>query len=89
MSHFIGELVGTVVLILFGCGVNANVNLKGTYAKGADWIVIAVGWGLAVVMGVYAVGSISGAHLNPAVTLGMAVDGSLLGVKSSHTYQGR
>lgn len=77
MSHFIGELVGTVILILFGCGVNANVNLKGTYAKGADWIVIAFGWGLAVVMGVYAVGSISGAHLNPAVTLGMAVDGSL------------
>lgn len=77
MNAFAGELIGTAILILFGCGVNANVNLKGTYAKGSDWIVIAVGWGLAVVMGVYAVGSITGAHLNPAVTIGMAVDGSL------------
>lgn len=77
MSHFLGELVGTAILILFGCGVNANVNLKGSYAKGSDWIVVALGWGLAVVMGVYAVGSITGAHLNPAVTIGMAVDGSL------------
>lgn len=76
MSEFLAELVGTAILILFGCGVNSNVNLRGTFAKGSDWIVVALGWGLAVVMGVYAVGSITGAHLNPAVTIGLAVDGS-------------
>lgn len=75
MSEFLAELVGTVILILFGGGVVANVNLKGALAKGSDWIVIALGWGLAVTLGVYAVGSITGAHLNPAVTIGLAAAG--------------
>lgn len=75
MNEYVAELVGTAILILFGAGVCANVNLKGSYARGADWIVIAVGWGLAVTMGVYAVGGISGAHLNPAVSIGLAVNG--------------
>ncbi|MGK0554515.1 MIP/aquaporin family protein [Macrococcus capreoli] len=75
MNAYIAEVVGTAILILFGAGVCANVSLKGTFARGADWIVIAVGWGLAVTMGVYAVGSISGAHLNPAVSIGLAVNG--------------
>ncbi|KAA1040347.1 aquaporin family protein [Macrococcus equipercicus] len=76
MSEFLAELVGTAILILFGGGVVANVNLKGALGKGSDWIVVAVGWGLAVVMGVYAVGQITDAHLNPAVTIGLAVDGA-------------
>ncbi|MCE4957201.1 MIP/aquaporin family protein [Macrococcoides caseolyticum] len=75
MNVYVAELVGTAILILFGAGVCANVNLKGSFARGADWIVIAVGWGLAVTLGVYAVGSISGAHLNPAVSIGLAVNG--------------
>ncbi|MDT3959668.1 MIP/aquaporin family protein [Staphylococcus kloosii] len=77
MSVYFAEFLGTAILVLFGGGVCANVNLKKTGGFGADWIVIAVGWGLAVSMGAYAVGDISGAHLNPAVTLAMAMDGQL------------
>lgn len=75
MNEYMAEFVGTAILILFGAGVVANVNLKGSFAKGSDWIVIALGWGLAVTLGVYAVGGISGAHLNPAVSIGLAVNG--------------
>lgn len=77
MNVYFAEFLGTAILILFGGGVCANVNLKRTGGFGADWIVIAAGWGLAVAMGAYAVGNISGAHLNPAVTLAFAMDGSL------------
>lgn len=76
MSAFTGELIGTMILILLGDGVCAGVNLKKSYAKNSGWIVIALGWGLAVAIGVYAVGPFSGAHLNPAVTLGLAAIGS-------------
>lgn len=76
MSQFLGEFIGTLILILFGCGVNAGVTLHLSKAKDAGWIVIALGWGLAVMLGVYAVGDISGAHLNPAVTLGFAIVGA-------------
>ncbi|MDO5659968.1 MAG: aquaporin, partial [Staphylococcus xylosus] len=69
MSVYFAEFLGTAILVLFGGGVCANVNLKKSAGNGADWIVIALGWGLAVTMGVYAVGNISGAHLNPAVTI--------------------
>ncbi|MDH5160774.1 MIP/aquaporin family protein [Heyndrickxia oleronia] len=72
MSEFLAELIGTMILIIFGGGVVGGVVLKKTKAEGAGWIVITIGWGLAVTMGVYAVGSISGAHLNPAVTIGFA-----------------
>jgi glycerol uptake facilitator protein len=75
MSPFWGELVGTAILIIFGAGVCANVNLKKSYAYNSGWIVITFGWGLGVAMAVYAVGQFSGAHLNPAVTLGLAFDG--------------
>lgn len=75
MNELVAEFVGTAILILFGAGVVANVNLKGSLAKGSDWIVIAFGWGFAVAFAVYAVGQFSGAHINPAVTLGFAFAG--------------
>lgn len=76
MSEFMAELVGTFILILMGDGVVANVLLRRSKGEASGWIVIATGWGLAVTFGVYAVGWISGAHLNPAVTLGLAAAGS-------------
>ncbi len=76
MTDFWGELIGTMLLILLGDGVVAGVVLKGSKAENAGWIVISIAWGLAVVMGIYAVGKISGAHLNPAVTIGLAAAGS-------------
>ncbi len=75
MSPFIGELFGTMILIIFGAGVVAGVVLKGTKAEGGGWIVITMAWGLGVALGIYAVGEISDAHLNPAVTVGFALIG--------------
>lgn len=75
MTVFLAELIGTMILIIFGAGVVAGVVLKGSKAENSGWIVITVAWGLAVTMGVYAVGNFSGAHLNPAVTLGFAFVG--------------
>ncbi|WP_062238325.1 MIP/aquaporin family protein [Fictibacillus sp. FJAT-27399] len=75
MSPILGEIIGTMILIIFGGGVVANVSLKKSKAEGGGWIVVALGWGLAVSMAVYAVGKFSGAHLNPAVTLGLAAIG--------------
>ncbi|WP_102274947.1 MIP/aquaporin family protein [Cytobacillus massiliigabonensis] len=75
MSAFMGEVVGTMILILFGGGVVAGANLKKTFSFNGGWVVITIAWGLAVTMGVFAVGSISGAHLNPAVTIGLALNG--------------
>ncbi|UZW66529.1 aquaporin family protein [Priestia flexa] len=75
MSPFLGEVIGTMILIILGAGVCAGVNLKKSYAANSGWIVITFGWGLAVAMAVYAVGNISGAHLNPAVTIGLAIVG--------------
>lgn len=75
MSAFMGEVIGTMVLIVFGGGVVAGSNLKKVFSNGGGWIVITVAWGLAVTMGVFAVGSISGAHLNPAVTIALALTG--------------
>ena len=76
MSHFVAELVGTMLLVLLGDGVVANVVLNKTKGQNSGWIVITTGWALAVTVGIYAVGRYSGAHLNPAVTLALAsVDG--------------
>ena len=76
MSPYIAEAVGTMILILLGDGVVANVLLARSKGQNSGWIVITVGWGVAVTIAVYAVGRISGAHLNPAVTIGLATIGS-------------
>lgn len=75
MSVYLAEFVGTMILILFGSGANAGATLKGSYAKDSGWLTIAIGWGLAVTMAIYAVGEVSGAHINPAVTLALAFSG--------------
>ncbi|WP_228236273.1 MIP/aquaporin family protein [Allomuricauda sp. M10] len=75
MTPFVAEIVGTFLLILLGCGVNANVSLQKTYGNGSGWMVITTGWAFAVFTGVVVAGPFSGAHLNPAVTIGLAVAG--------------
>ncbi|MEU6929934.1 MIP/aquaporin family protein [Streptomyces sp. NPDC046385] len=70
---FIGETIGTAVLILLGGGVCAAVTLKSSKARGAGWLAITFGWGFAVMTAVYMTASLSGAHLNPAVTVGIAI----------------
>lgn len=76
MQSFLAEMIGTMILVLLGDGVVANVVLNKTKGQNSGWIVIAMGWGVAVTIAVYAVGRISGAHLNPAVTIAMATIGS-------------
>jgi glycerol uptake facilitator protein len=73
MSTFTAELLGTMLLIILGDGVVANVLLHKSKGHNSGWIVIATGWGLGVAAAAYAVGTISGGHLNPAVTIGLAV----------------
>ena len=75
MSQFVAELIGTAILILLGQGVVANAVLRQTKGEGAGWITITWGWGMAVFVAVFVVGRFSGAHLNPAVTLGLAIAG--------------
>ncbi|MET9932037.1 MULTISPECIES: MIP/aquaporin family protein [unclassified Streptomyces] len=70
---FLGETIGTAVLILLGGGVCAAVTLKNSKARGAGWLAITFGWGFAVMTAVYMTASLSGAHLNPAVTIGIAI----------------
>ena len=75
MNVYFAELLGTAILILLGNGVVANVVLARTKGHGAGWMVICAGWGLAVYTAVLCVGETSGAHINPAVTLGVALAG--------------
>ena len=75
MSAFAAEFIGTMFLILLGNGVVANVVLKNTKGNGSGWIVISTGWALSVFTGVVIAAPYSGAHLNPAVTLGLALVG--------------
>ena len=69
------EFIGTLVLILLGDGVVACVSLDKSKGKGAGWVVVTLAWGLAVMCGVFISGPYSGAHLNPAVTVGLALAG--------------
>ena len=75
MTPFIAEIIGTALLVLLGDGVVANVVLHRTKGSGSGWIVITMGWGLAVFVGVFTVAAYSGAHINPAVTIGLAAAG--------------
>lgn len=75
MAMYVSEFVGTMILIILGDGVVANVVLKKTKGNSSGWIVISAGWGFAVAVAAYVVGWVGGAHINPAVTIGFAVIG--------------
>lgn len=75
MSSFVAEIVGTALLILLGDGVVANVLLRHSKGNNSGWIVIVFGWAIAVFVPVYCIAAYSGAHINPAVTLGLALAG--------------
>lgn len=76
MNAYTAEFIGTMLLILLGNGVVAAVVLKGTKSENAGWLTIVIGWGIAVTLAIYAVGRISGAHLNPAITIALAFKGA-------------
>ncbi len=76
-AQIFGEFIGTMILILLGDGVCAAVNLNKSKAQGSGWIVIAFGWAMAVTMAVFIAGFMGPAHLNPAVTLAMAMTGAI------------
>ncbi|BDR56625.1 MIP/aquaporin family protein [Xylocopilactobacillus apis] len=75
ITQLLGEFFGTAILVLLGDGVVAGVNLKKSKSNGAGWLTVTLGWGLAVTFGVYMVSWMSPGHLNPAVTLAMAIAG--------------
>ncbi len=77
MSAYTAEVIGTMMLILFGNGVVANVVLARTKGNDGGWIVISAGWGIAVFIGAFCASEFSGAHLNPAVSVAMAAAGKL------------
>lgn len=81
MTPYLAEFIGTALLVLFGDGVVANVLLAKSKGNGGGWIVITAGWGMAVVIGIYSVGAISGGHLNPAVSIGLAAIGKFEAAK--------
>src|SRR5262245_31216763 len=76
MQTYLAELLGTMMLVLLGDGVVAGVLLERSKGQNAGWMAVTTGWGIAVAVAVYAVGRISGAHLNPAVTIALATIGS-------------
>ena len=86
MNEFLAETIGTAILIILGDGVVAGVLLARSKAQNAGWIVITFGWGLAVAIAVYMVASISGAHINPAVTLAVLVTDSEFGLNNALLY---
>jgi len=93
MSPFLGEFIGTALLIIMGAGVVANVVLSKTKGQNSGWIVITFGWAMAVFIGVYASNSLGGSgHLNPAVSIGLAAfgdfDASLLGTYLAAQFSG-
>jgi glycerol uptake facilitator protein len=88
LEIFKAEVIGTALLILLGDGVVAAVLLATSKAQNAGWIVITFGWGMAVMVAVFAVGQFSGAHLNPAVTVGMAIAGNIKWSKVPEYFAG-
>ena len=76
MNIYLAEVIGTMILLILGDGVVANVLLNKSKGQGGGWMVITTAWGLAVIIAIFCVGRISGAHLNPAVTIGLAAIGS-------------
>ena len=85
MNNFMGELFGTMILVLLGNGVVANVLLKKSKGENSGWMVITSGWGFGVAIAVYVAGWVSGAHINPAVTLGFLIIGKI-GLKDVPYY---
>lgn len=77
MSVYLAEFIGTAILLYFGNSINAATTLNFSYAKDSGWVITTIGWGLSVTFGIYAVGQISGAHINPAVTTSLALAGEL------------
>lgn len=77
MSAFTAEVIGTMLLILFGNGVVANVVLTRTKAGDGSWLLISAGWGVAVFVGAFCAHQFSGAHLNPAISVAMLVAGKM------------
>src|SRR2546429_8288501 len=77
MPPFLAELLGTMLLVILGDGVVANVVLNRTKGQNSGWIVITAGWAFGETVAVYAVGTFSGAHLHPAVTIRLASIGKL------------
>jgi glycerol uptake facilitator len=77
MQAYLGEFIGTMILIILGDGVVAGVLLRNSKAENSGWVVITLGWGMAVAVAVYCVVQFSGAHINPAVSIGFAVTGGL------------
>lgn len=93
MNPFLGEFIGTALLIIMGCGVVANVVLSNTKGQNSGWIVITFGWAMAMFLGVYASNALGGSgHLNPAVTISLAVagdfDSSLVGTYIGAQFAG-
>ena len=77
MSAYIGEFIGTLILVLLGDGVCCNVNLEKSGFKGTGGVHILIGWGMAVMVPAFTFGAMSGAHFNPAVTIGVAIRGGM------------
>lgn len=81
MNELVAEFIGTALLLLLGTGVVANASLNKTLAQGSGWVLITFGWGFAVFVGVIVAAPYSGAHINPAVTLGLALVGKFAWTK--------
>ncbi len=83
MQPFVAEVIGTALLILFGNGVVANVVLARTKGHGGGWLLITAGWGMGVFIGAFCAAAVSGAHLNPAVTVAMLIAGKMDAVSAT------